>query len=549
MGTEMSDLLRKISIKSSWLVVCLISALVCANGAYAEGWTINSSATKKTPSLENSSVESDAIYANIDPYDKSTTQPADRPYKRSADRGVLLVQDDTSSGYRSSSYKIDDVNSVPAFSPESDYSRPETGSNNLENLEAGRPLGKGVIYPIANVSLGYRDNVYELDESGAVEQTGATTLQWRFGGGYQGSDRGHLNGVEYSMEGYEFLSGDSDHGEVAQRLNGYWGTAFTPRHHVDLGVEYLDAYDPRGKGDSIRNVRFNTVEQEADQWHELTGGGIYSFGGERARGRLELSGYLTNREYDNNRQQYRNRDELDLGAAVYFRIMAKTEFYGQVVRTELDYVNQGQEDPTGGRDLDSEEMRYLVGLKWYPSENLSGTLRVGSAEKTFEESSGRQDYDELTWDSNLRWSPNARNDFGLAYSRSPREAYVYSAEQLIDDYIETENLDFSWSHLWGQHLRTTFTYTLGQDNYLPSGRKDDRDEFTAGLSYALPRWGAIGLSYFNRQRDSSVADQSYDDDGFAIYFNLGAALGLGDGNARAPGVRNQRRYKPGYAVY
>ena len=542
----MNYLLKIRKSNTLWLIAFSVAGLVGANEAYASGWVINSSAKKEKTNTAVSDSYSDTQFV-----DKDTTSQGGEilPAGRSIDRGVLLAQNESyGASYRSSSYKTSEVSEASTLQ-QSSYSNPETATNIPENLEASRPAGKGMIYPVANLSLGYRDDVFEADENGVAQETGATTLQWRFGGGYQGSNRGHLNGLEYTMEGNEFLSGKNDENETSQRLTGYWGTAFTPRHHVDLGVEYIDAYDPRGRGDSLKNIRFNTVDQEPDQWNELTGGGIYSFGGESARGRIELSAYLTNREYENNRQQYRNRDEIDLGATVYLKIMQKTEFYGQVVRSDLDYIDQSQEDPTLGRDLDSKEMRYLIGLKWYPSEKLSGTFRVGTTQKTFNTDSARQDYNELSWDSNLLWTPNARNSFGLSYSRSPREAFVYSSEQLIDDYIEIENLDFSWTHSWAERLNTTFTYTLGQDDFLPSGRKDDRDEFTVGFSYALPRWGAVGLSYFNRQRDSNVADQSYDDNGFSVHFNLGAALGLGDGNSRAPGVRNQRQYQPGYAIY
>jgi hypothetical protein len=541
----MNYLLRKRTIKPAWLIAFSVAGLLGSCGAYAKDWAINSLANKNTSNTKISKIYSDTKFASTD----STLQ--DRKIQaagRSIDRGVLLAQSKSDgASYRGSSYKTNEISEAPAL--QESISGPETASNIPETLEASRSVGKGMIYPVANLSFGYRDDVFEADANGVAQETRATTLQWRFGGGYQGSNRGHLNGLEYTTDGIEFLSGNNDENETSQRLTGYWGTAFTPRHHLDLGVEYIDAYDPRGRGDSLKNIRFNTVGQESDQWNELTGGGIYSFGGESARGRIELSAYLTNREYENNRQQYRNRDELDLGATVYLKVMQKTEFYGQVVGSDLDYIDQGLEDPTLGRDLDSKEMRYLVGLKWYPSEELSGTFRVGTTQKTFNTDSARQDYNELGWDSNLLWKPNARNNFGLSYSRSPREAFAYSSEQLIDDYIEIENLDFSWSHSWAERLNTMFTYTLGQDDFFPSGRKDDRDEFTVSLSYDLPRWGAVGLTYFNRQRESDVADQDYDDNGFTVHFNLGTALGLGDGNSRAPGVRNLRQYQPGYAIY
>jgi hypothetical protein len=524
---------------------CLFcSAMVFANGVAAQTWVINPSAINKASSNNGQSTATQPTLKDSATSVEQSLQP------RAVDSGVLSVNNDGTSSYRSSGYKNTAVVSeAPAFSSESFYGPTDIDSNALEDLEASRPVGRGEIYPIANVSLGYRGDVYESDETGSVEPRGAATLGWRVGGGYQGSNRGHLNGIEYLMEGNEFLSGDNDENEVSQRINAYWGTAFTPRHHLDLGVEYVDAYDPRGLGDSQRNIRFNVAGENPDRWNELTGGGVYSFGRDTARGRLELGAHLTNREYDNNDQQFRNRDELDISAAAFLRVMAKTEFYAQVVYTDFDYVDQTAAAPTNGRDLDNQETRYMLGLKWYPSQDLSGSVRVGTTEKTFGDQSQRQDYDELTWNSNLVWTPNTRDGFAVSYSRSLEEPFVYTAAQLIDDVIEVENLAFSWSHMWGQRLSTTLGYTFGDDRFFPSGRIDDRDEFTIGVSYKLPRLGTVGVTYFNRKRDSNVAEQSYDDDGFSVFFNLGAALGLGDGNSRAPGVRNQRQFQPGYAVY
>jgi hypothetical protein len=544
------------TIKPAWLIAFSTAGLIGANDAYAKGWVITSWANKKTPNKEISDIYSDTKYANTD-----TTSPDGEmaPAGHSIDRGVLQIESESGSKYRSSSYKINGNSEAPEPSSvessdsgpevESSDSGPEPASNILENLEASPQAGKGKIYPVAKVSLGYRDDVYETDDNLVTEEKGAATLEWEFGGGYQGSNRGHLNGLEYTVQGNEFLSGNSNENEISQQLNGYWGTAFTPRHHLDLGAEYVDDYDPRGKGDSHENIRFNTFGQEADQWNQLTVGGTYSFGNKSAKGRIELSAYQTSRDYENNSQQYRSRDQLDMGAAVYLKIMAKTEYSFRVMSSDLNYVDQGQENPTLGRNLDSDEMHYLVGVKWEPSENLNGTFEVGTVQKTFNTNSARQDYGELTWDSSVVWSPDTRNKFSLSYSRSLTEAFVYSAERLIDDYIEIENLNVSWSHSLGERINTIFTYRLSEDSYLPSDRKDDRNELAVSLSYALPRWGTIGLTYFNRQRESSVADQNYDNEGFFVSFNLGAALGLGDGNRRAPKVRNKRAFKPVYNVY
>jgi hypothetical protein len=416
----------------------------------------------------------------------------------------------------------------------------------LANHDLGRPLGKGTLYPIFNISLGYRTDVFEEGKKKAAPE-----IRWRGGGGYQGENNGHLYGVEALVEDGAYLTGENDADEMAQLANVYWGTSVTPRHHLDLGVQLQKAYDPRGEEDPLQNSRHTINEAEPDKWTELQGGGTYQLGVKGARGRAELGACITCKEFDNNGQSFRDRDDLDLGGTLFVRVAPRTELFGQVVYTDIDYVNQTLDDPIAGRDMDSEEWRYMVGASWNISKKSKGIFRIGQVDKEFTEQSGRDDYSELSWDALFNWQPTSRDSFELGFFRSPQEPLIYEEDYLTlqDDVIEVEQVNLSWSRNWGRRLSSSMDAYRGWDSYQPSGRNDDRMGYSFGASYTLAKWGAIGIRFYHRERDAELGGHDYSDDGVDLYFNIGEIFGFGLGNSRAPSACGLRGFAIGRQTY
>ncbi len=421
---------------------------------------------------------------------------------------------------------------------------PETAAEDLEqdiaNRELSVAIGEMTLYPLLNAAIGYRSNAYDRD--GQKQDSGFLNL--RVGAGVQGENRGHLYGAEYMAERVWYENDDvQEEDEISQRLVGYWGTGFTTRNNLDLGIEYLDSYDPRGLDDPIRGRRDTSSEEDPDTWTQLSYGLRYVYGAPDASGRLELGACKECREYDNNDQEYRDGDIIDLGAAFYVRMTGRSDGFLQVVYSDFDYEGQSPGDPSGGRDRDSEEIRYMVGAEWRASAKTTGIVRVGVVDKQFDDPVGRSsDYKEPTWDAVVNWTPGNRDRVLLSYSRAPREALVWESEELLDDYIEVEDVKAAWFHEFGQSWRTHLDGYVGEDTWEPSGRKDDLWGVSAGVRYQSPRWGSIGLSYFHRERDSSDPASDYDDQGWIIDLNIGALFGFG--NSRAPRICLMRQFEP-----
>lgn len=409
---------------------------------------------------------------------------------------------------------------------------PEDSQGDAIYHELAFDYGNLTFYPVLNVGMGYSNNLFNSD--GDKKDSLFTTA--RAGGGVQGENRGHLYGLEYTAERYWYEDSDvPDDDEISQRAVGYWGTSFDVRNNLDLGVEYLDSYDPRGQDDPLRDIRDTTTDENPDTWTQLSYGAIYGYGAPGARGRIELGACETCRRYDNNDQEYRDRDITDLGATLFVQATGRTEAFVQVVYSDFNYQDGSTGDPAEGRNLDSEEWRYMLGASWLASEAITGIVRVGAVKKEFKDPvRGNSNYDELTWDAVLNWTPTTRDNLALGYFRAPQEPLVWEQDELQDDFVETEQLSLDWSHQLREDLVFDVGGYVGSADWKPSGRNDDLWGATAGLRFNLPRWGSVGLAYFHRERNSSDPVHDYSDDGIIINFNIGSLFGFGD--SRAPAI-------------
>jgi hypothetical protein len=419
---------------------------------------------------------------------------------------------------------------------------PAGGPSPLPARELSRTVGDLTLYPVLNIGAGYRSDVY--NEEG--DNGGSALVNVRAGGGVQGENRGHIYGAEYVAEGIRYLASDvNNDDEISQRGVAYWGTAVDVRNNIDVGVEYLDSYDPRGQDDPVRGIRDTTDQEDPDSWTQLSYGANYTYGAPGARGRLELGSCVTCLEYDDNEQEYRDRDIIDLGATLYMQLSGRTEGFVQVVHSDFDYRNAAPDDPAQGRDLDNEEWRYMFGGTWVASGRINAIGRVGQVRKDFDDPlrGSSSNYKEMTWDSIANWTPNNRDLVSLRYFRAPREPLVWEANELADDFVEVEQVSLDGSHQLTSGIVLNGGGYRGWDDWKPSGRSDKLWGATLGMRFSAGRWGSIGVSYFHRERDSNDRAHDYSDDGVLIDFNIGSLFGFGD--SRAPAICLLRSFSSG----
>ena len=387
------------------------------------------------------------------------------------------------------------------------------------------PVGPMEAYPILSASIGYASDVIKT-ETGDED---SWVLSAYLGGGLQGSHRGHFYGLEYEGTVRRFEQSSEDDA-FDSRVTAYGGHAFDIRNNIDFGIEYLDQTDPRGYDDVTEDRRDTRGALEPDEWHQTQMGATYVYGAPGARGRIQCDACQTWRRYDNNDQEYRDLDILDLGVTLAARVQPKTSLLVGIMYSDFDYVNENAEDVATVGSLDSAETRYFVGAEWETTEKFSAIARVGYLQKDFDDSR-RKDYDNPWWGLEGRWTPRQRTSFGAGFSRYLYEAVPYSTEPdpVDDDFVEVQDLHLDWSQQWGDRLATTVTGYRRWEDWSPSGRDDDVYGVSAGISYSVNRALSVGVNAYYNNRDSSDPEADYDDSGVALTLQL-----TGGWNARSP---------------
>lgn len=281
----------------------------------------------------------------------------------------------------------------------------------------------------------------------------------------------------------------------------------------NLQAEYLKGSDARGSTDRV-------ASDDPDEWHSTGVGGVFRYGGENAKGRVEIEADHVRKRYDNNRDitSTADLDQTTLGATFYWRVKPKTSLLFQVQNIEFDY----QEDPYSSfvkRDFsqDSDETRYLVGVTWDATAKTSGTIKVGRLEKDFDDSA-RDDYSGTSWDVGVKWSPKTYSTVDFTTGSTTNETTG------IGDTIEEQYYGASWNHSWNSRFSTTAHAKFSDLDYhgdTPASGPDRNDELEVyGLAakYEMRRWLNIGASYTYSENDSDsiIADEDFEQSVFML---------------------------------
>lgn len=384
-------------------------------------------------------------------------------------------------------------------------------------------VGPMEAYPILSASAGYATDVIK-NESGNDENS--WVLNAYVGGGLQGDHRGHRYGAEYEGTVRRFTQSPDDNA-FDSRVTAYAGHAFDVRNNIDFGVEYLDQTDPRGYDEVTEDRRDTRGVSEPDEWHQTQMGATYVFGAPEARGQVQCDLCQTWRRYDNNDQEFRNRDIFDLGVTLAARVRPKTNVLVGATYSDFDYVDERAEDVASQGSLDSTETRYFVGAEWDTTQKLAAIAKIGYLQKEFEDSDRRDDYGSLFWSVEGRWTPRERTRFGAGFSRYLYEEVPYTADgdTIVNDFVQVADLHVDWSQQWTDRLSSTVAAYRRWEDWRPTDREDDVYGVSAGLSYAVNRFLNVGVSAYYRNRDSNDPEFDFDDTGVALTLQLSGLWG------------------------
>jgi len=278
---------------------------------------------------------------------------------------------------------------------------------------------------------------------------------------------------------------------------------------LDLGLfaSYTDATEPRG-GSGTRTVQ--SIEPDEV---EITGyGGVVTLGRPAARIQVQAGADRSQWRYQNNQQQFRDRDDDRIHGRVIYNISPRTSIFAGASLLDVAYKRP---DLVG---LDSEELGYNVGARWDVTEKTRGSISVGRTEKDFDNPL-LEDVDTTTLAGRLSWSPRQRTTLSLYGSRQFEET-----ASTADTYFISELIGASVSQSFGSRW-DGFAYINETNDEYESGRQDEILDYGLGLNYALLRWLSVGAQYSVIERDSNIPGNDYEDEIISLLLNGNFELG------------------------
>ena len=327
----------------------------------------------------------------------------------------------------------------------------------------------------------------------------------------------------------------------SQNLTTNLSLDLTQRWDLDLFAAIGTGFEERGisgsrslTGINIGDRQFDVLaqlNQEPDEYEYETVGFDLVYG--RKGSRLKaVAGYeRTDTEFTNNNQGFgnltgsRDREAETVHFDLDYEIGQRTSVFGRAQYTEVDYVRSFN-------SLDSEQTDYMIGLRWKPSQGLSGVVAIGDSEKDFIDPS-RQDYSGTAYYANL------------AYNITPYSTISLGASQLVEepgdefaDFYESQLLGVAWDHALTDRFDLGLYAKFIDDEY-NTGRVDEFTDYGITLDYAWRPWLSGGLFYGQVERESNIPNVAYDDAyfGIRIYSDLRSLMGR----------RNQEDYLEPYS--
>ncbi|KXI27230.1 outer membrane beta-barrel protein [Paraglaciecola hydrolytica] len=253
-------------------------------------------------------------------------------------------------------------------------------------------------------------------------------------------------------------------------------------------LRYLDKHEDFG---DISNIFTNLTE--FNHFTQTDINARLAYGRDDSFGQIVLGLGHSDKEYDNNDQEFRSHDRDLASLAFYYRIAPRTRVLAEVVYQDYSY------NPDAGFiDLDNEYVRYQAGIEWALTNQLEGTVKVGYQDRNYKLDT-LNDIDGLAYEASIDYTPNTFTTINLAAKRESLDSSLAGA----GGFLRT-----SYS-IAGKHGLTELLKLDGQvyyakdDGVFGGTRQDKRLRTQIGLIYSALHWVDVGVNYSYEDRDST----------------------------------------------
>ena len=352
------------------------------------------------------------------------------------------------------------------------------------------------VRPSIKVETRHDDNIYLSPNNRSADQilvlTPALSLET-----LQGSNRFSLR-LSTTIGQYQNNRADN---YTNTNLNGMADFDLGTRLRARVVGDFVDGVDPRGSTN-------NPLSSTPDHYRQTSGRGIFSYGAQGARGRLDLELGQLRREYLNNRATTAASDRVvnDLGATFNWRVGPKTTLLIQGKHSIIDYTLPSS-------TLGSVEDTLLGGAIWEASAKTKTEFRIGVAKKDFDDPA-RPSSNSISWTGRVLWSPRTYSHVDVSLNRAPAET-----SGGVGNFIDRTSTGVRWTHEWNSRFVTEGSASYATDDYQGAARTDNTQTYGAKATYKMRRWLNLGADYSHGIRSSSDGNFDYQHNVFMLFLD------------------------------
>lgn len=268
-------------------------------------------------------------------------------------------------------------------------------------------------------------------------------------------------------------------------------------HSYKINTEFKLSFDKKNEepgstnSSTINLTNFNKFETKSALAR------LY-YGQASSTGQIVVEYKMSDREYTNNQQSFRDVDQVQLNATFFYRIAPKTRLLFQASTADYNYNDQTF---SNGLTLNqsSKQNFYLTGVEWEATAKSTGIFKIGYQDKDYN-NIRFNDISGLSYNLDMIWKPNTYSRIKLGAVRQTTE----SAQLNVGGFINT-SYSIDVSHKITARTSLSARYILNNDNIVSSSKRTDkRNSISLSAKHSLRKWLNIGIKYKYQEKSSNI---------------------------------------------
>lgn len=381
------------------------------------------------------------------------------------------------------------------------------GVNAIET--EGVNLGSGVtLLPSAELTISDNDNIYSQPSSGEEVSSTITRLTPAVG---VKADLGATDLMALARFEMGQYSRDDNDDYLDQLFQAGITSELNARNEIAFSVRINQAHDDRGSGTAEGAAAL--LIEDPDEYDETVFNLKYFYGSDISLLNLEAYAEQYDKEYQNNRllTSDRDYDKATAGAKLKVRVSPATHAVLQAYAAEINY------DSDSSIYADGTEYRLLAGASWDVTGKTTGEVKLGLADRDFEDDAKDSD-SRFSWEASILYSVRSYSLLTLTTAQTNNETNGAGS------YIASDYSALGWKHDFSPFISLVLDVSLANDEYVddPDGRKDETVAYGVTGIYSPVKNIDVKLGYTSTERDSNISGLDYD----KHIISLGVELGI-----------------------